>query len=555
MLRRLNVRTRLVAVIAVPLVLLLAVAVPEVLERRGRADDADRAAARHRAGGRRRRRRRRAPGRADLVGGDPSRRRSRRRARRSRSSARSPTTPSTRADAALVSLGAVDPAVATAARGGTAPAGRPRPRCDRDRHRRRPTCRGRTRSHPSSTRCSQVQESVGAVTADLGSATGSPPSPSLGRSKEAAATQDAQMAAASTWGELRGGQTESLTSQRADEAAYRAAYLAASPPGLIAERRSEVLQGAATQTGRVVDEVIDGAPAEPPLELARRRARPASRSSARSRATGPPRPCVAIDAVEASAAQSSTGYLVLAGIGLLLALGLALAAARSITRPLRELTDAADHLARSGCRKLVDALRHPVDDDEHDLAAAIEPIAVRTDDELGHLAQAFNAVQSVAVDVAAEQATAAQEGHQRPVREPRPPQPGAPRPPDPAPRPARARRSRTRRCSSTSTSSTTSPPACAATRRASSSWPAPSPGRAARSRSMWSTWCAPRVSEVEEYERVELGTLAAATLHGPAGERRGPPGGRAARERHPVLAARQRRPRRRRPLTAAATSS
>ena len=44
MLRRLNVRTRLIAVIAVPLVLLLAVAVPEALQRRGRADDADRAA-------------------------------------------------------------------------------------------------------------------------------------------------------------------------------------------------------------------------------------------------------------------------------------------------------------------------------------------------------------------------------------------------------------------------------------------------------------------------------------------------------------------------------
>ena len=44
MLRRLNVRTRLIAVIAVPLVLLLTVAVPEALQRRERASDADRAA-------------------------------------------------------------------------------------------------------------------------------------------------------------------------------------------------------------------------------------------------------------------------------------------------------------------------------------------------------------------------------------------------------------------------------------------------------------------------------------------------------------------------------
>ena len=44
MLRRLNVRTRLIAVIAVPLVLLLAVAVPEVLERRSHAAEAAQAA-------------------------------------------------------------------------------------------------------------------------------------------------------------------------------------------------------------------------------------------------------------------------------------------------------------------------------------------------------------------------------------------------------------------------------------------------------------------------------------------------------------------------------
>ena len=41
---------------------------------------------------------------------------------------------------------------------------------------------------------------------------------------------------------------------------------------------------------------------------------------------------------------------------------------------------------------------------------AVEPIKVRSDDELGHLAQAFNAVQSVAVDVAAEQASLLRKG-------------------------------------------------------------------------------------------------------------------------------------------------
>ena len=93
LLRKLNVRTRLVAVIAVPLALLLAVAVPEAIERRGQADDADRAAGATEQVADVSAAVDAAAGRADLVGGAPSRRGSRCGARRSRSSARSPTTP------------------------------------------------------------------------------------------------------------------------------------------------------------------------------------------------------------------------------------------------------------------------------------------------------------------------------------------------------------------------------------------------------------------------------------------------------------------------------
>jgi signal transduction histidine kinase len=114
--------------------------------------------------------------------------------------------------------------------------------------------------------------------------------------------------------------------------------------------------------------------------------------------------------VAAASERASQGYLVLAGSALLIALLLALAASRSITRPLRELTDAAGELAGDRLPQLVDALRNPVDDDEHYLTATMEPITVRSDDELGQLAQAFNAVQTVAVDVAAEQATLLRKG-------------------------------------------------------------------------------------------------------------------------------------------------
>ena len=133
----------------------------------------------------------------------------------------------------------------------------------------------------------------------------------------------------------------------------------------------------------------------------------------------------------------------------------------------------------------------PIDDDQ-DMAAALEPIAVRTDDEIGRLAHAFNAVQPVAVDVAAEQSTAAQEGHQRPVREPRPPQPGAHRPPDPAARPAGGGGAGHGGAPAPVPPRPPRDRACAATRRASSSWRDPSPGPAGRSPSKWSTSCAPR---------------------------------------------------------------
>lgn len=407
MLRKLNVRTRLVAVIAVPLALLLAVAVPEALERRDLALDADRAATATEDVAQ-------VAAAVDALQGE----------RTLSAALRSGAGPDVeralevqrtitdgavaRAEESLTALAEVDPAVAPAARGAaTRLAGLF-------------ALRQETDSAVSDVPWSdpfdpivdsllQVQESVGAVTAELGLENRLSAVALLARSKDAASAQDAQMAAASTWGALREGQSATLSSQRADEAAFRAAYLAASPPGLLDERRAEVLQGAATQTGRVVDDVVAGAP---PSGLSAWLDDSAARQEVLRgvEATRADEALVAIDAVETSSRQSSTAYLLLAGLGLLLALGLALAAARSITRPLRDLTDAADELATDRLPKLVDALRQPIDDDQDHLSAALEPIDVRTDDEIGRLAHAFNAVQLVAVDVAAEQSLLLKKG-------------------------------------------------------------------------------------------------------------------------------------------------
>lgn len=407
MLRRLNVRTRLVAVIAVPLVILLAVAVPEALQRRARASDAGRAAASSEEV-------------ADVAAAVDALQGERTFSAAQRAGASGEVQSSLRdqrtltdaaverADTAVVDLADLDPSVATAARQARARlAGLERVRTETDAA--DSIVPWVDPFEPVLGALLDVQEAVGAATSDLGVGNQLSLVALVARAKDATAAQAAQVAAAATWGELRGDQVGILADQRADEAAYRTAYLAGSPTDQRIDRRAELSRGAATVAGRAVDQVVGGddvTSLNAWLDVSASRQQVFREVEAARSAEA----LQAAQGIEASSNRSSTGYLALAGSGLLLALGLALAAARSITRPLRELTEAADHLAEDRLPKLVDALRHPVEDDEHYLTAALEPIEVRSDDELGHLAHAFNAVQSVAVDVAAEQATLLKKG-------------------------------------------------------------------------------------------------------------------------------------------------
>ncbi len=407
MLRRLNVRTRLVAVIAVPLVLLLAVLVPEAAQRRERARDADRAAQASQdvaqvAAATDALQGERTLSAAVRAGAGPE-------VARALDVQRTITDDALdRAGASLKGLEEVDPAVAPSSRAARHQVAT-LPQLRRDSDTAASDVPWIDPFAPLLDSLLEVQESVGAVTAELGTGDRLSTVALVARSKDAAAAQDAQMAAAASWGELRADQATSLSNQRADEAAYRAAYLASSPPGLLTQRRCEILEGAATETGRAVDAVIEGAaPSGLTTWLDQSAARQQVLREVEAARTD--EALAVVGAIEAASRRSSTGYLVLAGSGLLLALGLALAAARSITRPLRELTDAAGSLATDRLPKLVDALRHPVEDGDPEMTAALEPIVVSADDELGHLAHAFNAVQAVAVDVAAEQATLLKKG-------------------------------------------------------------------------------------------------------------------------------------------------
>jgi hypothetical protein len=356
MLRRRKVRSRLVAVIAVPLVLLLAVVVPGAFDRRAIAQEADRAAqaaedvaavaaAVDALQGER------TLSAALRAGAGPD-------VERALAVQRSITDDALeRADGALRAVATAHPALA----GTTGAALDQVANLALVREELDTTVSDVPWIDPFAPILDgplEVQESVGSVTSELGMGDRLSAVALVARSKEAAASQDAQMAAATSWGELRGEQAVTLGEQRTDEAAYRAAYLAASPPGAIEARRDEILQDAVTQTGRYVDAVASGAPLG---ALSAWLDQSAARQQAlrEVEATRAAEALDAIETVEAAANETSARYLVLAAAGLLLALGLALAAARSITRPLRELTDAADHLASDRLPLLVDTLRNP----------------------------------------------------------------------------------------------------------------------------------------------------------------------------------------------------
>jgi len=107
-------------------------------------------------------------------------------------------------------------------------------------------------------------------------------------------------------------------------------------------------------------------------------------------------------ALVASAGRRALLYSLLLVAALVLTVGLSLVSARSIIVPLSRLKVAADEIAE---RKLPGVVRRLRDGEEVDLAAeSAGPAAVASSDEIGQLAEAFNAVHQVAVQLAGKEA-------------------------------------------------------------------------------------------------------------------------------------------------------
>jgi signal transduction histidine kinase len=100
---------------------------------------------------------------------------------------------------------------------------------------------------------------------------------------------------------------------------------------------------------------------------------------------------------------SGTLYLALTGAGVLLAAVLALAVAHSIARPLAELTVAVDQLASDRLPSLAAAARRSAVAGRPSSVPDLATVDLGADDELGRLARSVSQMQATAVTAAAEQ--------------------------------------------------------------------------------------------------------------------------------------------------------
>jgi signal transduction histidine kinase len=110
---------------------------------------------------------------------------------------------------------------------------------------------------------------------------------------------------------------------------------------------------------------------------------------------------------EATARREAQTYIVVAAATVIVAIGLAMLLARSVVGPLRRLTRSAYELSEERLPQLIDQLTKP---DSEAASFTLEPIAVKSHDEIGQLARAFNNLQEVTSHVAGQQSQLLRKG-------------------------------------------------------------------------------------------------------------------------------------------------
>ena len=111
-----------------------------------------------------------------------------------------------------------------------------------------------------------------------------------------------------------------------------------------------------------------------------------------------------------NAQRAAKLFLVAALVAVLGAAAAAVLLGRRITRPLNRLTIAADHLSKEQMPRLIQTLKNPSEEELGFQIGAMRDIEVEGNDEIGRLAKSFNDVQRVASEVATEQAALLRKG-------------------------------------------------------------------------------------------------------------------------------------------------
>ena len=110
---------------------------------------------------------------------------------------------------------------------------------------------------------------------------------------------------------------------------------------------------------------------------------------------------------ESTARTAARTYMIVAAAAVVVAIGLAMLLARSVVGPLRRLTRSAYELSEERLPQLIDQLTKP---DSDAAQFTLDPIEVRSHDEIGQLARAFNNLQDVTSNVAGQQSQLLRKG-------------------------------------------------------------------------------------------------------------------------------------------------
>lgn len=114
--------------------------------------------------------------------------------------------------------------------------------------------------------------------------------------------------------------------------------------------------------------------------------------------------------LQSQAKRAALLYVVGALGAIAIALIFAFFVARATTVPLKKLTSAAYSLSTDKLPALVERLRNPDESEGESLAETLTPIDIHSKDEIGQLADAFNSIQQVTIEVAEEQAALLRKG-------------------------------------------------------------------------------------------------------------------------------------------------